>query len=77
MWTLENDDTPYLFDENNHPIAIVIEPKVEKLLVATPKLLAALERMVQWGQAQKTADGSGKCSLDQAREAIAEATGAV
>ena len=46
------------------------------LIAAAPELLAALQRMVQWGQAQKTADNSGFYPLQQAREALACATGA-
>lgn len=45
------------------------------LIAAAPDLLAALQRMVTWGQAQKTADGSGYYSLLQAREAISRAKG--
>lgn len=42
MWTLENDELPYIFDEKGEPIAVVVDPAVQKLLLAAPVLLAAL-----------------------------------
>ena len=46
-----------------------------RLIAAAPELLEALDRMVRWGRAQKTAEGSGFYSLEQACAAIAKARG--
>lgn len=46
-----------------------------RLIAAAPDLLSALERMIKWGQAQKTAEGSGYWSLRQARDAMEKALG--
>ena len=60
------------------PFFIEVDEEVSanaRLIAAAPELLEALDRLVKWGQAQKTADGSGFHSLEQAREAIAKARG--
>lgn len=56
-------------------VNICCSPHDARLIAAAPELLEALDRLVKWGQAQKTADGSGFHSLEQAREAIAKARG--
>jgi hypothetical protein len=71
-WTIEQDETPYILDANNEPVAIVVSGEDnEHLLRTAPELLAALESLVLFTNPKP----SNAVALNRAHQVIAKARG--